>query len=70
MKTLEEIRDILHKHKEELQQKYKVTEIGLFGSVVRGEQKEISDIDILVDFERPIGWDVVDLEPIRKVQKL
>lgn len=61
MKTLEEISNILHKHKEELLQKYKVTDIGLFGSIVRGEQKEISDVDILVDFEKPIGWDVVDL---------
>jgi len=48
-------------HKEELRQKYKVREIGIFGSVVRGEQREISDVDILVDFEKPIGWDVVDL---------
>ena len=61
MKKLEEISNILHKHKEEMLQKYKVTEIGLFGSIVRGEQKEISDVDILVDFENPIGWDVVDL---------
>lgn len=31
--------------------KYKVREIGVFGSVVRGEQKQASDIDVLVDFE-------------------
>ncbi len=31
--------------------KYKVREIGVFGSVVRGEQKQESDIDVLVDFE-------------------
>jgi predicted nucleotidyltransferase len=30
---------------------YKVREIGVFGSVVRGEQKHASDIDVLVDFE-------------------
>ncbi len=30
--------------------KYKVRDIGLFGSVVRGEQKQTSDIDVLVDF--------------------
>jgi len=52
---------MLADHKEELRQKYKVREIGIFGSVVRGEQREISDVDILVDFEKPIGWDVVDL---------
>ena len=52
---------MLAEHKEELRKKYKVREIGIFGSVVRGEQREISDVDILVDFEKPIGWDVVDL---------
>ncbi len=31
--------------------KYKVREIGVFGSVVRGEQNKDSDIDILVDFQ-------------------
>ncbi len=33
--------------------KYKVREIGLFGSFVRGEQAEKSDIDLVVDFEEP-----------------
>jgi len=32
METLEEIKNILAKHKEELKQKYKVKEIGIFGS--------------------------------------
>ena len=61
MKSLREIIGMLAEHKEELRKKYKVREIGIFGSVVRGEQREISDVDILVDFEKPIGWDVVDL---------
>jgi len=56
MKTLEEIRNILAEHKEELKQRYKVKEIGIFGSVVRGEQKGTSDVDILVEFENPIGF--------------
>ena len=33
-----------------------VSRIGIFGSVARGEQTEASDIDILVDFSRPIGF--------------
>jgi predicted nucleotidyltransferase len=48
MKTLEEIKDILVANKEELRQKYKVKEIGIFGSFVKGEQKKRSDIDILL----------------------
>ncbi|MGB9700441.1 MAG: nucleotidyltransferase family protein [Thermodesulfobacteriota bacterium] len=51
MKSLNEINKILRAHKQELYAKYKVTEIGVFGSVIRGEQKKGSDIDILVEFE-------------------
>lgn len=51
MKTLHEIIKILNEHKEELRKKYKITEIRIFGSYVRGEQREESDIDLIVDFE-------------------
>jgi len=37
-------------HKFELKEKFKVAEIGVFGSFVRGEQKCRSDIDVLVEF--------------------
>ena len=37
--------------KGEIRQKYKAQVKGIFGSYARGEQKETSDIDILVDFE-------------------
>jgi len=49
-KTLDEIKRILKKHESELREKYGVKEIGVFGSYVRGEQKESSDLDILVEF--------------------
>ena len=49
--NLEAIKKILKAHKEELKEKYGVKEIGIFGSYVRGEQKRVSDIDILIDFE-------------------
>lgn len=51
MRTLEEIKEILKEHKEEVSRKYKVSEIGIFGSFVRGEQKKRSDLDILVEFD-------------------
>jgi hypothetical protein len=54
-KTVEEIRGILEVHKAELHQKYHVKGVGIFGSYLRGEQKETSDVDILVEFEKPIG---------------
>lgn len=42
-------------HKDELRGRFKVTEIGVFGSFVREEEKEGSDIDILVEFEEPVS---------------
>ncbi len=37
--------------------------IGVFGSYVRGEQKETSDVDVLVEFEEPVGlFEFMDLE--------
>lgn len=46
---------ILKKHKNDLQERYKISEIGIFGSVVRGEQKKNSDIDIIVEFDEVPG---------------
>ena len=47
---LDEISRVLKEHKTEVRRKYNVTEIGVFGSYARGEQKVRSDIDILVSF--------------------
>jgi predicted nucleotidyltransferase len=54
-KTFEEIKTILETHREELSRTYHLGEIGIFGSYIRGEQKETSDLDILVEFKSPIG---------------
>jgi len=51
MKTVEEIKELLRKHKEELRERFKVKELGIFGSYVRGEQKEKSDLDVIIEFE-------------------
>jgi len=52
---LREIKDILAEHKSEIQKKFNVKDIGIFGSYVRGRQKAKSDIDVLVEFSEPIG---------------
>lgn len=64
MKTVEDIRRILAEHRGEIRRRFNVKEIGVFGSYVRGEQKKRgSDIDILVEFEEPIGlFKFMDLE--------
>ncbi len=50
-KKLEEVLNFIKEHKKFLEERYKVKEMGIFGSFVRGEQEESSDIDILVEFE-------------------
>jgi uncharacterized protein len=45
--------DILKSHEEEIKKRFGVRRIGLFGSFARGEQKDTSDVDILVEFEEP-----------------
>jgi len=58
----------LNKYYSQLQQKYKINELSIIGSYARGEQTEKSDLDIMVDFQEPIGWEVVDLRD--EIQKL
>jgi len=63
MKTLKEIQTIIESVKPLLRERFKVKTIGVFGSYVRGEQKQQSDIDVLVEFEEPIGlFEFMDLE--------
>ena len=54
MKRVEEIKKILKDNKSVLKDEYGVIEIGLFGSYIKGNQKEASDVDILVEFEKAI----------------
>ena len=51
MKSSGNIEKILKKYKSLIVEKYKVKEIGVFGSYVRGDHKRKSDVDILVEFE-------------------
>ncbi|WNN88554.1 nucleotidyltransferase family protein [Gloeocapsopsis dulcis] len=50
IKTLEEVKQWLGQHKSLLQDVIKVRELGVFGSYVRQEQTETSDVDVLVEF--------------------
>lgn len=61
MKTLEEVKKILAERKEDIRKKYGVIILGVFGSIARGEQKETSDVDILVEIEKPIGFAFFEL---------
>ena len=61
MTDLNTIKQILTTLKPELIDKYHVSSIGLFGSVVRDDFNPSSDVDIIVDFSQPIGIEFIDL---------
>ncbi len=59
MRKIDKVKKILAEHRDELRREYKIIEMGIFGSYIRGEQKRKSDIDILVKFDEPVsllGW--------------
>ncbi len=56
MLRIETIKEIIEKHRQEISEKYHVSEIGVFGSYSRGDQEDDSDIDILVSFSKPVGF--------------
>ena len=67
MKNLEEIKKILNEHKPTIKKNFKVKEIGIFGSYARGEHKHKSDLDLLVEFDEPVGFFAfLDLEEYLK----
>lgn len=62
MKTLEDIKQTLAQSKALLQENYRITQIGIFGSYARGEQTEQSDVDVLIDYEQaPTLFKLVEL---------
>lgn len=61
---------ILRENKARLISKYHLTSIGVFGSFTRDDFREDSDIDILIDYEQPIGIEFIDLaEELEKLLK-
>ncbi|HCZ06310.1 MAG TPA: nucleotidyltransferase [Thermotogae bacterium] len=61
MKDVETIKSILEQHKDEIRKKYGVRIIGIFGSYARGDQSRSSDIDILIEIEKPVGLKFYEL---------
>jgi hypothetical protein len=61
MTELTSIKDRLAKLKPELQERFFVNSIGLFGSVVRENFTPSSDVDIIVDFTKAVGIEFIDV---------
>ena len=60
MKTLVEIKNQLESLKPVLKQKFQVDTKGIFGSYSQGQQKQTSDVDLLVTFLEPNDIDLLD----------
>ena len=60
--TLDAIKATLLRLLPELRRRYPVASVAVFGSWARGEAGPDSDLDLLVTFDGPIGWEIVRLE--------
>ncbi len=58
---LEEVIRIIRDNEKILKEKFKIKSIRIFGSLAR-EEEIVHDIDLIVDFSKPIGWEIVDLK--------
>jgi predicted nucleotidyltransferase len=61
MLTKEKIVKLLQEQHPYLATEFGVSKIGLFGSYAKGQSGDASDIDLIVEFERPIGFRFIDL---------
>ena len=61
MNKLDDIKNLLASHKEQLFKKYGLKLLAVFGSYARNEQTAKSDVDILVEFNSSVGIEFIDL---------
>jgi hypothetical protein len=61
--TRDELVRLLSQHRSELQERFGVKSLALFGSAAREEAGIESDVDLLVEFDRPVGlFEFIDLK--------
>lgn len=61
MKTRQSIETVLRAHRARLAANYGIKRLGLFGSYVKGVPNLESDVDIIVEFEKPLGLKFIQL---------
>lgn len=61
MVTRAQLLKLLREQYPYLATEYGIKRIGIFGSYAKGEPEETSDVDIVVEFERPIGFKFIEL---------
>ena len=59
--SLQEVQRRLSMARDGLSRRYPIRRIGIFGSTARGEAGPESDVDVLVEFSEPVGFEVADL---------
>lgn len=62
MLSQKEIEQIIRKIKRILREEFMVDQIGYFGSFARGDFGEDSDVDIIVECKRGVGWKFFELK--------
>lgn len=68
MGTLSDILEVLRRERARLFAKYGLKSMAVFGSATRDDFRPDSDVDIMVEFERPIGMEFFDLqEELRRI---
>jgi hypothetical protein len=60
MISKKQILETIREHMPEIA-RFGVRRLSLFGSIARGDASQDSDVDILVELEKPLGWEIVDL---------
>jgi uncharacterized protein len=61
MTNIETILKILLSRKQDLISRYHLKSIGIFGSCTREDFREDSDVDILIEYEKQMGIEFIDL---------
>ncbi len=61
MKNFNQIKSKLEIHKKVLFEKYPIKDLAIFGSYARNEQKEASDLDLMVEFHSRVGSEFIEL---------
>jgi uncharacterized protein len=61
MVTLTDVKQRIGEKKPNMVSRYRIRRLGVFGSCARGDNREGSDVDIIVEFEKPAGIEFVDL---------
>jgi len=60
--SIQKVLQKLVRMKRELKERFSVIKIGVFGSVVRGEERSFSDVDIIVELGEPTFDNYMDLK--------